>query len=292
MFDRRTEPSPDWLPLRAAPLSIQAVPAENGSVAFQRLTREEIEAFIRERLIVGRVGACEIDFKQGRVALFWRPAMEEDDLYQIDEIELPAIPEWRPEGDDPRDFEDFFASSHWLWPELQRRFHNALRMQRWTIVGRIPSPYSPRFTEIALDDFFEQRIVDWAHGVSENQFGERIYSIHVVAASPALADVVKKWRSSPKAASVARVFYRALQGHFPANFTEHEIQMLRNALSGTITFNCRQAIYRVCFPENLEYTVSHVTVAEGIRLALKVHPHKPSQRQLAQLGLRHSNAFT
>ncbi len=72
MFEARIEPPSTWLPLKAAPLHIQAVLDEEGSVRF--VNQGETERFVQSQLLVGPIRRCDVDFDRGVVALCWLPA--------------------------------------------------------------------------------------------------------------------------------------------------------------------------------------------------------------------------
>ena len=289
MFEPRIEAEPDWLPLRAAPLAIQAVPSEGKVLAPRLLKRREIEAFLRERLVVGHVVDCKIDFPQAQVALSWRSAFEERENVAPAEIfGLHELAGWYPDGENRSDFEDFLARSHGLWSEMERRFRQALWLRRWTIVARIVSSHAPRFTEISLDRFLSLRILDWAQGMAQDDAGERIYSIHILGAQSEFATIVKKWqRRSARAAPIARMIYRALNGEFPPGFDEHQIENLKiNLLANKkIDKNFRAMIRQACFPKEKASTIAHDTIADSLALALEAHNLKLSPAQRKKLGL-------
>lgn len=287
-FDRRAEPSEDWLPLAAAPLSIQAVPPDEKGVAPRLLSREEIESFLRERLVGGRIGNCEIDFEHGLVGLYWHPYWdeEEENSYDIELLTLDAIAGWRPDDGPLTNLGNFLAHSDEVWPEMEYRFHTALWLRRWTIVGRIESSYNPRFTEIGLRDFLALRILDWVRGIGENEFGERVYAIHVVEMQSRLKEIKKEWTGSKRRAAVARVIYHVLEGKKIKALSETEVAAVRSAiLSGQITYTCRIALTRACL-ENTEFCIAYQTVDAGIALANRLRAVSPPTEILRELGLK------
>jgi hypothetical protein len=284
-FTPRTEPADDWLPLAAAALSIQAEPPDSDALVPELFSRESIESFIRDRVVGGRIGGCEVDFEQGRVDLFYRPIGEEqENSYQVETLQLDAIAGWLPDDGSPADLDNFLTHAGEIWPRLQRRFRTALWLRRWTIVGRIASPFTAGFTEIDLRDFLALRVLDWERGIAANEFGERVCSIHVLETRSTLIDIKNEWKRQPKSAAVAQFIYRFLDGQ-TAHLSQAEIDALRVAISGVqITQICRAAITRHC-SANQAYTIPYRTVEAGIALANRLRALSPTALTLKKLGI-------
>lgn len=284
MFEKRVAPSSDWIPLRAAPLRIQAVSDQDGGSRL--LERIEIEDYIRSQLVVGPVRRCEVDFDQGSVEIQWRPSSDEDDRsYYGDELYLVLIAGWSPEDSDYDGLAEFESRAQEIWPQMEDRFRAALWSRRWAIVGRVNSPYVGAFTEIELREFLSFRIVDWLRGVAEDEFGQRIYSIHLVEQHPELDAVHSDWCSYPKSAKVARVLYLAWVDR-ESGLDQSAVHEAKAALGGgAITFTLRDALRKACEKNASNSALARETVDRAIDLVQRLRLCQPSRADLKRFGI-------
>lgn len=321
MIEKHEQPSASWIPLRAAPLAFQARVLEEDlfdqSSAPELLPRGEIEAFVRGQLTGAMIGRADVDFGSGMVELYVQPEpdpRDEADGYDLYRLHMSAIDSWRPhDGSYQGDHEDFLAKASLIWPLLVSRFRAALRSRKWAVVGRLGSPLASKFSEINLRDFLQLRVVDWVQGIAEHPSGERIFSIFMFDPTEKEISLEQKNKillgqlraelKAPKVKTIANLFYRALRDEFPPTERERraglndaeaaaathkkaqaEKQEINRALQdGKITTPCRNIIHRACgFAP--DYTVSHDTVAKGLRIALELEDIGPGEAFIRDIG--------